>query len=125
MIINLTQHAATAAQIAAGVTDLSTTDKEMVSEMLTFNDLPAAGSIEAKANALADYAALVMVGVDIPHYAMIGGAPYLMSALENALIARDINPLYAFSRRVSVESTDDAGVVTKTNVFEHAGWVSI
>ena len=56
---------------------------------------------------------------------MIGGAPYLMSALENALMAVGIKPLYSFSERVSMEETIADGTVRKTNVFRHVGFVEL
>lgn len=58
------------------------------------------------------------------HAAMIGGAPYMMALLEQALWARGIVPLYAYSERRSVEKTDPiTGEVTKTAVFVHLGFV--
>ena len=56
--------------------------------------------------------------------AMIGGAPYLMAELEKELWRLGIEPVYAFSRRESVESTDAEGNVTKTAIFKHIGFVS-
>ena len=56
--------------------------------------------------------------------AMIGGAPYLMAELEKELWYRGIEPVYAFTKRESVETTDENGNVTKTAVFKHAGFVS-
>jgi len=54
---------------------------------------------------------------------MIGGAPYLMSALEAALEAVDLQPVYAFTRREVVERAQPDGSVAKTAVFRFAGWV--
>ena len=47
-----------------------------------------------------------------------------MSELEKELWYRGIEPVYSFSRRESVESTDAEGNVTKTSVFKHIGFVS-
>lgn len=117
-ILNLTQHKATAEQVAAGVVDLPTTAAEELKELLTFDDLPGRVEIIRRACAIARLAA--------EHgatKAMIGGAPFLMSALEEALIYRGIVPLYAFSRRDVVESVQEDGSVKKTAVFKHLGFV--
>ena len=57
---------------------------------------------------------------------MIGGAPYLMSALERALKQRGVKPLYAFSLRVSEDVLDEStGEVKKTLVFKHLGFLEV
>jgi hypothetical protein len=55
--------------------------------------------------------------------AMVGGAPYLMPYLERALKAKDISPIYAFSKRESIDQVQPDGSVRKVAVFRHAGWV--
>lgn len=55
--------------------------------------------------------------------AMIGGAPFLMPALEKALRTKGILPVYAFSQRESVEEIMEDGTVRKTAVFKHRGFV--
>jgi len=55
--------------------------------------------------------------------AMIGGPPYLMSALEKALCQYGIEPLYAFSIRESKEVRKEDGSVEKIAVFRHKGFV--
>ena len=54
---------------------------------------------------------------------MIGGAPFLMSPLESALLNNGIEPVYAFSTRESVEKKLPDGSVQKTNIFKHKGFV--
>ena len=76
-MINLTQHAASAEQIEAGVTD--------------------------------------MVGKDLE---------YLKAPLTFYLKAAGINPVFAFSKRESVERVVD-GKTVKTNVFKHVGFVEV
>jgi len=117
-IINLTQHAASAEQLAAGVIDLPAGVRETVIAWLTFDSLPTASDVAQRADLIADAA----IGSG---YAMIGGAPFLMSALENALIERGITPLYAFSVRASTERAMPDGSVQKVNVFRHLGFVQI
>ncbi len=115
MIINLTQHVGTPEQ---GVTEPP--NKLEVQDLLTFGDLPSAREIYARASALASIA--LNTGADS---AMIGGAPYLMSALESALMDVGVQPLYAFSVRESIEQTDPDGSTRKVAVFRHKGWVCV
>ncbi|WP_274585843.1 hypothetical protein V9W64_10710 [Neisseria leonii] len=114
-IINLTQHAALPEQGC-----IEPEMKEAVKGFLTFGSLPAPNEILWRAEMLAQTAA-----EEGAEAAMIGGAPYLMSALENALKSRGIKPLYAFSERVSAETVQPDGTVLKTNVFRHVGFVEV
>ena len=86
-ILNLTQHAATPEQLAAGVVDLTPAQRAVVSQILTFETLPSRPVIQSRARLLAQAAAddSSMVGEVGPFdAAMIGGAPYLMGPLEDA-----------------------------------------
>lgn len=122
MILNLTQHAATLDQIEAGVVDLPAASRASASELLTFTQCPDADEIRARAVALATIAAYSDL-LTRHGRAMIGGAPWLMGPLAAALRDRGIEPLYAFSRRESVDQVQPDGSVRKTAVFRHAGWV--
>lgn len=115
-ILNLTQHQATAEQIEAGVIEPS--DKAEIQSLLTFQALPSKAELVSNAEAIALIARAS--GCDT---AMIGGAPFFMSVLENALRGVGVKPVYAFSERVSVESMQDDGSVIKKNVFRHVGFV--
>ena len=117
-IINLTQHMATAEQQAAGVVDFAHEIKAQVQVLLTFDTIPNAREINDRAALLAGVAS--EWGFD---RAMIGGAPFLMSALESKLKIMGIQPVYAFSVRDSVEKQNPDGSVTKQNVFKHAGFI--
>lgn len=128
MILNLTQHAATPEQIGAGVVDLPTEQRELLSRLLTFDTPPSAAELANRAEAVAELAAQNGLGDGdgddpIVRQGMIGGAPFFMSALERALLERAIDPVYAFSRRESVEEKLPDGSVRKTQVFRHAGFV--
>ena len=126
-ILNLTQHPATIEQVAAGVVDLSPAQRVILGEWLTFEFLPTAQEITSRAKLIAQACAGDSKSIIIDGgytYAMIGGAPFLMSALENALIELDITPMYAFSVRESAEQVIE-GKVVKTNVFNHLGFVQI
>ena len=58
-----------------------------------------------------------------PLRAMISGALWLMAPLADALRAQGVTPVYAFSRRESVERMDEHGQVLKTAVFRHIGFI--
>ena len=117
-ILNLTQHQATEAQASEGVYEPR--NKATVQQLLTFEDLPTKEDIKARAEALA-----IIAEAEGATSVMVGGAPYLMGALENALKERGIKPLYAFSVRESVEEHLPTGEVIKKNVFKHLGFVEV
>ena len=130
-IFNLTQHPASAEQLEAGVVDPTRQERERISALLTFTALPSEGEITQRAEALAkivlahhlwwkgtdEYAGCYMPAT------MIGGAPYLMAALEAALHAIDACPVYAFSQRESAEEVQADGSIRKVAVFRHAGFI--
>ena len=117
-IINLTQHLATPEQIDAGVVDLPDLARTALTELLTFEDLPTLTEIDTRAYQIAELG----IASDCAQ-AMIGGAPYLMRALERALFDVEIIPRYAFSKRVSVDEIQSDGIVVKVNKFKHLGFV--
>lgn len=119
-IINLTQHTATPTQIAAGVVDLEDAWRTVLQTLLTFEELPDRVVVLGSAN---NIAALAQRCAPDAGAAMIGGAPFLMCALETALSGRGITPLYAFSERESVQETMPDGSVEKVAVFRHIGFV--
>ncbi len=131
MILNLTQHNTTDEQAAQLVVPPRMT-KEKIRKLLTFEEIPTREEIEARAEELARIASS-----EASFYAgdtdntiwvtrvMIGGAPYLMGALERALRERGFTPVYAFSRRESEEIPQPDGSVKKIQVFRHAGFVEV
>ena len=118
-ILNFTQHAATAEQVAAGVIDLMQHDLASLKALLNFVGLPTADEIYERAYAIAALAENLFAET-----VMVGGAPFLMPVLQKALQMRGITVLYAFSERVSIEKIVD-GVVVKTNEFKHIGFVEV
>ena len=119
MIVNLTQHKGTPEQ---GVVDLPNEARAALIALLTVEQLPSRIDIEARC---ADIALLAATAFEQhPAQAMIGGAPWMMSALEAALLDQGIAPLYAFSTRESVDQPQPDGSVRKAAVFRHAGWVT-
>lgn len=117
-IINLTQHDATAEQLAAGVVDLPAEDRANLQNWLTFDDLPTWQDVDLRAERIARLC-ISNGGKE----AMIGGAPWLMAPLERWLTLYGVVPLYAFSRRESVEQIQPDGSVRKEAVFRHLGFV--
>jgi len=113
MLINLTQHVATADQ---GATEPA--NKAVVQDLLTFEEIPTTALMVKRAKELADIAAEAGATE-----AMIGGAPFFMSVLEAALVMKKIEPVYAFSKRETVEEKQQDGSVRKVAVFRHLGFV--
>lgn len=121
MILNLTQHQATSDQIAAGVVDLTGENLACLKDALTFVTLPDAQEISERAEFIAAIAAVSLSGKGC--IAMIGGALWLMAPLADALRARGIVPVFAFSVRDTEEQAQPDGTVRKVAVFRHAGFV--
>ena len=131
MILNLTQHVVTPEQKAQLVVEPRMT-KAKIQKLLTFEEIPTKEEIEARAKELAEIAVS-----EANHYAgetdnkiwitrvMIGGAPYLRGALENALRECGFTPVYAFSKRESIDQPQPDGSVKKTAVFRHLGFVEV
>lgn len=122
MILNLTQHAATPEQIAAGVVDLTGEDLLELKRALTFDTLPHVLTLYLRAQAVAEIA--VKNGAVGCGKVMIGGAPFFMSALEVAMLERAVSPVYAFSVRDSADQPQPDGSVRKVAVFKHGGFIN-
>lgn len=117
-MLNMTQHAATTDQLKAGVVEPALPVKQAIQGLLTFDNLPSKKERLAAAKKLAEIAASERAQV-----VMIGGAPWFMRDLEDALLARGIQPAYAFSSRASEEQHLPDGTVKKVQVFRHEGFV--
>lgn len=115
-VLNLTQHVATEEQRAASVREPG--QKEEVQRLLTFETLPSPEEVRRRAAALAELAKGERI-----RRVMIGGAPFLMGELEEALLVRGLVPVYAFSERASLDEVQPDGSVRRTLVFRHRGFV--
>ena len=131
MILNLTQHNTTDEQKAQLVVEPRMT-KEKIKKLLTFEEIPTKEEIEVRATKLAEIAVseASMYAGDTDNMiwitrVMIGGAPYLMGALEKALRECGFTPVYAFSKRESEEIPQPDGSVKKIQVFRHIGFVEV
>lgn len=114
--LNLTQHDATLDQIAAGVVEPD--NKARVRQLLTFEEMPSFRDVLERAAALATIAKESGCA-----FAMIGGAPFFMAPLEDALEDVGVGPRYSFTRRESEEVPQGDGTVRKTQVFKHVGFL--
>ena len=118
-ILNLTQHPATEAQVADGVIEPSAELKNEIKNMITFEEMPTKDEMKEVAEKLVTF--VKDANCDS---AMIGGAMFFMSTLENALKDAGITPCYAFSKRRCEEKEID-GVVKKISLFEYIGLIEI
>ncbi len=151
MILNLTQHNATPAQAEAGVGDPSPSMRGLLTierEILVADEVLRAQILDARVEAILGvlfrHLAELAVGRSIRGteaacegrlmdawnisreplcQAMVGGAPYLVDRLVRRLKELGVEPVYALSERVSKETVGSDGVVTKTQVFEHLGFI--
>jgi hypothetical protein len=131
MILNLTQHVVTPEQEAQLVVEPRMCKTE-IRELLTFEEIPSKEEIEVRANKLAEIAVseASMYAGDTDNEVwitrvMLGGAPYLMGALEKAVRECGFTPVYAFSKRESEEIPQPDGSVRKVQVFRHIGFVEV
>ena len=127
-ILNLTQHVATHEQLEAGVFEPSEEDKKEIQKLLTFEEIPDTKELGTRAYCIGRIAIQYFDDFDdgaSSGNAMIGGAPYFMNFLEDALKYEGIKPMYAFSKRESVDQVQPDGSVKKVAVFKHCGFVEV
>lgn len=121
-VINLTQHEPTDDQkaIIHNWVDLSEAEKAYVKKNLTFRPQ------EVTKYVIIGRAAMLatLAKEKGAKYAHIGGAPYLMTHLEDCLKQAGITPLYSLTERVTEERVID-GEVVKTSVFKCAGFYAV
>ena len=119
-ILNLTQHQATADQIADGVYEPSIKVKEQIKALLTF-DKAVLTDPSLIRNSVAELVQLVKN--EGAYSVMLGGAPFFMGPLANALTEAGVEVVFSFTDRVSVDVKNEDGTITKTSVFKHLGFV--
>ena len=127
-ILNFTQHNCTQDQLDVGILDCDPEYKQELVKLLTFNTLPTSSEVWTRAVQIVGLFERVAVAMGYTYtneetslYPMIGGAPFLMSLLEDAFDDADLNPYYAFTKRVSIEQTQPDGSIKKVSTFKHAG----
>src|SRR5690554_832050 len=131
-ILNLTQHAATAEQVADGVIELREEAKKYVREILTFDKIPSKEELNDRAHNLSLFACTYDIIFDDdgmnelhPNAVMLGGAPFFMGTLERWCQSVGLVVLYAFSERESVDTVQADGSVIKKSIFKHKGFVEV
>ena len=117
-ILNLTQHNATPDQVAAGV--IEPQNKKAIQALITFLTAPSKEEMVTRAIELA-----CILDQEGCSSCMIGGAPYFQGTLEKVLKEFGFKPLYSFTERKVVETTNEKGEVVKTATFAHVGWVEV
>lgn len=118
MILNLTQHAATDEQRAAGAIEVAAADKKRLTAALTFNDAPTLRSMLDAVRVVADMADVYGI-----RNVMVGCAPWLQCELIEELEHRGYSAWFAFSRRESVDQPQPDGSVRKVAIFRHVTWI--
>ena len=114
-ILNMTQHAPNDEQREAGLIEMDAVTQQKIRDLLTFDEMPTAMEVSDRAEALAQMA--WDIGIETVH---IGGAPFLMPTLVEALEMKGMQPVFSFSKRI-VEEKD--GVKKSKFVFE--GFLSV
>ena len=150
-MLNLTQHAPTASQAEAGVeprsqriadlltvgADVLTADEELRAQLLDSKVESILGEIYPRLSEMTAGRALLVTeaardGRMLDAWnlsreplcqAMVGGAPYLTDRLVRRLKEMGVEPVYALTERVAKETVNPDGSVTKTQVFEHLGFI--
>lgn len=121
VIWNATQHAATADQIEQGVVDLPVELRTQLAAALTFAELPT--SEELRMRSIQVVGLIMTAGAKPGDKVMIGGAPFFMEELSHSVREMGMFPVFAFSRRESVEKQMPDGTVQKVAIFKHLGFV--
>lgn len=111
-VFNLTQHD------SPECVQRSAEQTTIIRDLITFDGIPSVAEMQERADALAALAADTGAST-----AMVGGAPFFGSILEATLVAAGIEPVYAFSKRVSKDIPQEDGSTKKILVFKHEGWV--
>lgn len=127
-IINLTKHVATPPQVAEGVEDLPDNLRQVLLDILNFDECPDNKELISRAmrvkGLLADHlrSAEAMRGAAV----MIGGMPAFDTVLESALKEAGVHVGYSFTKRECKETALPDGGVALLYVFKHEGfiWVS-
>ena len=118
---NATQHLATPEQVEQGVVDLPEEERENLAKFLTFEELP--NSLQLRMHSIAVVGHILAAGAKPGDRVMIGGAPFFMEELSHSCRESGLVPVFAFSKRESVEQAMPDGTVRKVAVFRHLGFV--
>ena len=127
-ILNFTQHSCTQDQLDSGILDCDPEYKQELVRLLTFDELPTSSEVWTRAVQIVGLFERVAVSMGYTYqdeqtslHPMIGGAPFLMSLLEDAFDDAGLSPYYAFTKRTSIDQPQSDGSIKKVSVFKHAG----
>ena len=121
MILNLTQHNATADQINAGINDIPVDFQNTLKGLLTFPTQYTRADLEYRSLQIHELVRdFCGTSKEVLEGVMIGGMPSFMPVLESVLISKGIKVGYACTERKSVDKEVDNKII-KTAVFVHAG----
>ena len=123
-ILNLTQHNATVQQKEAGVFEPLPGVKESIKKLLTFEKLPSQRILSHNSYVLATIAKIECLRNKC-NKVMVGDVPYLIHLLVDDLKAKGLIPVYAFSKRVSIDEPQQDDSVIKIIVFKHEGFIEV
>lgn len=121
-MLNLTQHALTAEQWRDGAVEPEADVKAQIQELITF-DRSVIEHPEQILNRAKALVSLIKREYPLVNQAVVGSALYFMPALVRELKEVGIQPYFSYTDRVSQETHNPDGSVTKTLVFKHLGWV--
>lgn len=119
-IVNFTLRAATPEQLAEGVIEVSDEDRLRIHELFKFQYVPDAYEVTVRARLLAQLAESYDAG-----YVLVDGPPFLMVALDIALRALNVYPLYALSKKEITKTIRPDGTVVEQSVTKPVGWVDM
>lgn len=123
VVWNLTQHIATPDQREQGVVDLSHQHRLIIIPLLTFENIPT--SMDMQKRAIGLVSVLEQAGAMPNDRVMIGGATFFMEMLRYFLKEAGFRPVFAFSKRESIEKVLEDGTISKMTIFKHLGFVEI
>jgi hypothetical protein len=102
--------------------DLPEELRAQLTRCLTFEELPT--SEELRMRSIAIVGQLMTAGAKPGDQVMLGGAPFFMEELSHSCRSVGLVPVFAFSRRESVEQMQQDGSIRKVAVFRHLGFVA-
>ena len=120
-IYNLTQHVGTNDQRKSGLVEPNPETKKTIQQILTFNNIKETNIEKMRKRAVTLATICLLKGYK---KALIGGAPFFMPVLAEILFEKGIHPVFAFSKRKSVEEKKD-GKVIKKSIFQFEGWIEL
>lgn len=118
-VFNLTKHPMTQGQLDDGGVNLPTA--QQASNLHDFTVMPSNHDMKLRADALMQIA--VDHGSAQGDGVLLAGAMYFVPVLVKAAKDRGFKPVFSFTQRVAVETTNPDDTVSLSYVFKHEGWM--